>query len=522
MKRFLAIFMMCASIVGLSAAINGTEMTADKGTKAAKAATKGTKKAGTKAEAKPVEQPVREFRGAWIHTIFQKQYSRQSAAENKAYLCQQLDSLRQCGCNAIVFQVRPQADALYPSELEPWSRHLTGTAGVAPNPMWDPLKFMIDESHARGMELHAWLNPYRVTTTPDEVLPKGHLYYKHPERFVKYDGKMYFDPALKENRDFIVRVVDDIVSRYDVDAIHMDDYFYPYPKKGVDFPDDASYAKYGKGMDRGDWRRHNVNLLIEQIHKAIVARKPWVRFGISPFGIWRNKKSDPRGSDTNGLENYDALYADVTLWTSKGWVDYMLPQLYWALDHTAAPTETLAYWWNDNANGRHMYFGQCVAWTMDKPDMAPSTDPNQLAHKIRLSRELPNVQGNCWWPAYDVTRNYKGVADSLALKEQSRIALVPSYPWIDTVAPDPVGGLEISAGNRRVTLRWKAPVTSDPLQMPRFYVIYRDLEIVGVTDATSYIDTKVSPGSHTYSVSVLDRANNESTLSTVKTSIKRR
>ena len=155
MKRFFAIFMMCASIVGLSAAINGTEMTANNGTKAAKAATKGTKKAGTKAEAKPVEQPVREFRGAWIHTIFQKQYSRQSTAENKAYLCRLLDSLRLCGCNAIVFQVRPQADALYPSELEPWSRHLSGTAGVAPDPLWDPLKFMIDESHARGMELHS-------------------------------------------------------------------------------------------------------------------------------------------------------------------------------------------------------------------------------------------------------------------------------------------------------------------------------------------------------------------------------
>ena len=522
MKRFLAIFMMCACFVGLSATTNGTEMTAPKGTKAAKTAAKGTKKAVAKTAVKPVEQPVREFRGAWIHTIFQKQYSRQSTAENKAYLCQQLDSLRQCGCNAIVFQVRPQADALYPSELEPWSRHLTGTAGVAPNPMWDPLKFMIDESHARGMELHAWLNPYRVTTTPDEVLPKGHLYYQHPERFVKYDGKMYFDPALKENRDFIVRVVDDIVSRYDVDAIHMDDYFYPYPKKGVDFPDDASYAKYGKGMDRGDWRRQNVNMLIEDIHNAIVAHKPWVRFGISPFGIWRNKKSDPRGSDTNGLENYDALYADVLLWTEKGWVDYMLPQLYWALDHTAAPTETLAYWWNDNANGRHMYFGQCVAWTMDKPDMAPSTDPNQLSHKIRLSRELPNVQGNCWWPAYDVTKNYKGVADSLALKEQSRIALVPSYPWIDAVAPEAVTGLEGSAEKHDVTLRWKAPVTNDPLQVARFFVIYRDSEIVGVTDATSFIDTNVTPGSHTYSVSVLDRANNESPLSTVKTSIKRR
>ena len=464
--------------------------------------------AATKAQA--TDQPVREFRGAWIHTIFQKQYSNQTTQENKAYLRRQLDSLRLCGCNAIIFQVRPQADALYPSKLEPWSRHLTGTAGVAPSPMWDPLKFMISEAHTRGMELHAWLNPYRVTTTPGEVLPKGHIYHKHPERFVEYDGKVYFDPAFAENRDFIVRVVDDIVSRYDVDAIHMDDYFYPYPKPGVDFPDDASYALTGNGMDRGDWRRQNVNLLIEQIHKAIVARKPWVRFGISPFGIWRNKKSDPRGSNTNGLENYDALYADVTLWTRKGWVDYMLPQLYWALDHPSAPTESLAYWWNDNANGRHMYFGQCIAWTMDKPDIKPSSDPNQLAHKIRLSRQLPNVQGNCWWPAYDLTRNYRGVADSLINKEQSRIALVPSYPWIDSIAPDPVRNLKANASDSAISLHWNAPRTSDPLQVPRFYVIYRDSQIIAVTDATSFTDSHATPGRHTYSVTVLDRANNES------------
>ncbi len=464
--------------------------------------------AATKAPA--TDQPVREFRGAWIHTIFKKQYSNQTTQENKAYLRRQLDSLRLCGCNAIIFQVRPQADALYSSKLEPWSRHLTGTAGVAPSPMWDPLKFMISEAHARGMELHAWLNPYRVTTSPGEVLPKEHIYHRHPERFLEYDGKLYFDPALAENREFIVSVVDDIVSRYDVDAIHMDDYFYPYPKPGVDFPDDASYALTGNGMDRGDWRRQNVNLLIEQIHKAIVARKPWVRFGISPFGIWRNKKSDPRGSNTNGLENYDALYADVTLWTQKGWVDYMLPQLYWALDHPSAPTESLAYWWNDNANGRHMYFGQCVAWTMDKPDMKPSSDPNQLAHKIRLSRQLPNVQGNCWWPAYDLTRNYRGVADSLIHKEQSRIALVPSYPWIDSIAPDAVRNLKANASDSAISLHWNAPRTSDPLQVPRFYVIYRDSQIIAVTDATSFTDSHATPGRHTYSVTVLDRANNES------------
>lgn len=523
MKSLLVFLMMGACAVGLSAATL-PEASASAGAKSVKTeAKKGKANAATKKNhrVKSVSQPVREFRGAWMHTVFQSQYSRQSTAENKAYLCRQLDSLRLCGCNAIVFQVRPQADALYPSQLEPWSRHLTGTAGVAPSPMWDPLKFMVDEAHARGMELHAWLNPYRVTTSPGEMLPKEHIYHRHPERFLEYDGKLYFDPALAENREFIVSVVDDIVSRYDVDAIHMDDYFYPYPKKGVDFPDDASYAKTGNGMDRGDWRRQNVNMLIEEIHRAIVKRKPWVRFGISPFGIWRNKKSDPRGSYTNGLENYDGLYADVLLWTEKGWVDYMLPQLYWELEHSAASSEKLAYWWNDNANGRHMYFGQAVRKTMDKHDTGKSSDPNQLAHKILLSRELKNVQGNCWWPAYDVTKNYRGVADSLALKEQSEIALVPSYPWIDSVAPDAVGDLKATATKRNVTLRWKAPSTDDPMQVARFFVIYRDSKIVGVTDATSYIDSNVSPGTHTYAVSVLDRTNNESPLTSQKITVKR-
>lgn len=235
------------------------------------------------------ENPKREFRGAWMHTVHQGQYAKQSTAENQAYLKEQLDLLQQAGCNAVVWQIRPSADALYPSELEPWSRFLSGEAGVAPSPMWDPLQFMIDECHARGMELHAWLNPYRVTTSKDEKLADNHIYHKYPERFLTYDNKLYFDPALPENREFIIDVVKDIITRYDVDAIHMDDYFYPYPLKDVDFPDDASYAKYGNGMVRGDWRRQNVDMLIEGLHNVIAENKPWVRFGISPFGIWRNK-----------------------------------------------------------------------------------------------------------------------------------------------------------------------------------------------------------------------------------------
>ncbi len=459
-------------------------------------------------------QPRREFRGAWMHVIFQPQYKDKNPAQLQAYLRGQLDSLQATGINAILFQVRPSADALYPSRLEPWSRFLTSGGK---DPGWDPLQFMIDETHKRGMELHAWLNPYRVTTSKDEKLAPGHIYHKEPGRFVTYaDNKIYFDPGLPENRRFIEDVVMDIVSRYDVDGIHFDDYFYPYPVKGAEFPDDASYKKYGKGMKRDDWRRHNVDLLIEEIHSQIASVKPWVRFGVSPFGIWRNKKSDPRGSDTNGLQNYDALYADVLLWSQNGWVDYVIPQLYWVLDHKLASYIKLNQWWNDNANSRHMYIGQEIQKTMTTPDLPPSTEKSQLRHKIRLTREAPDIQGTCWFPAYSITKNVGGIADSLATSLQSEKALVPTYPWISSQRPAPVSSLASKNG----TLSWKAPAPQGKTGDVVRFVIYRldgdskDLDrakIIAVTPECHY--TLTAPGS--YVVTALDRVNNESDMSPI-------
>ena len=456
------------------------------------------------------KNPKREFRGAWMHTVFQDQYHSQTTEQNKKYLRDQLDKLKAAGVNAVIFQVRPQADAFYPSELEPWSRYLTD-GGKAPVPYWDPLQFMIDESHARGMELHAWLNPYRVTGSAKQLPPKSHLYYKEPKRFVRYGGQIYFDPGLPENRKFINDVVIDIVKRYDVDGIHFDDYFYPYPKKGEEFPDKTSYAKYGKGMTRGDWRRKNVDLLIEEIHDSIAATKPWVIFGVSPFGIWRNKKSDPRGSDTNGLQNYDALYADVLLWSKNGWVDYVIPQLYWELEHKAASYLTLNQWWNDNAYNRHMYIGQAVEKTMQKPDLAPSTEKSQLRHKIELTREAPNIQGTCWFPGYSITKNVGGIADSLSRDLQNEIALVPSYPWISTAKPAAVSGLASQNGK----MMWNAPAPTGTANDVVRFVIYRladnsrDLRyatIVAVTPEKSF--AVKTPG--TYVITALNRVNNES------------
>lgn len=454
------------------------------------------------------QESKREFRGAWLHTIYQTQYKKHSTAENKAYLIRQLDSLKSAGINAVIFQVRAQADAFYKSDLEPWSSYLTD-GGKAPVPFWDPLEFMVTEAHRRGMELHAWLNPYRVTTSAKQVLPKGHIALRHPERFIRYDGKLYFDPGLPENREFIGRIVDDILKRYDVDGIHLDDYFYPYPVKGKAFADDASYRKYGKGMKRDDWRRHNVDLLIEYLHKRIEAAKPWVRFGVSPFGIWRNKTSDPRGSDTRGLQNYDALYADVLLWEEKGWIDYLLPQLYWELDHQSASYLTLVEWWNANAgHKRHLYVGQDVKRTIEK---------NELMTKVELTRKADRILGNCWWPGYELTRNAGGVADSLASNYQHYPALVPQYSWIYQGTPSPVEGLKVS-GKTEIT--WDKPTVSGTAADVVRFAIYRfdDIDDIDINRSDALVDitgvaqyTAPSPGC--YVITALDRVNNESDIS---------
>lgn len=454
-----------------------------------------------------VDAQKREFRGAWLHTVFQGQYAKQSTTQNKSYLRAQLDSLKAAGVNVVVFQVRPSADAFYQSSIEPWSRFLTGTAGKAPAPFWDPLQFMIEEAHARGMELHAWLNPYRATTSKNEKLPTNHPASRHPERFVKYaDGKLYFDPGLPENRRHIVEVVSDIVERYDVDAIHFDDYFYPYPVNGQPFNDDASYKKYGDGMALDDWRRRNVDLLIEDVSEAIKGFKPWVRFGISPFGIWRNKTSDPRGSDTNGLENYDALYADVLLWAERGWIDYLAPQLYWSLDHKAAPYRVLLPWWNEaTPEPCHLYIGQDVERTMNDGELAP---------KLSMMADSHRVKGLIWWPGYSISANYASVADSISSPQiHGNFALVPSYENINAERPKRIKNLHNDHG----TLRWSAYPLKGEASDPVKYVIYRFDSPKDVDLDSSEAILAITPSSHfeiqqpgIYVVTALSRTNIES------------
>ncbi|WP_320989825.1 glycoside hydrolase family 10 protein [Bacteroides sp.] len=465
--------------------------------------------------------PKREFRGAWIQAV-NGQFRGIPTEKLKQTLIDQLNSLQGAGINAIIFQVRPEADALYASQLEPWSRFLTGVQGQAPSPYWDPMQFMIDECHKRGMEFHAWINPYRVKTSLKSELAANHLYNIHPEWFVTYNNQLYFDPALPESRRHICMVVADIVSRYDVDAIHMDDYFYPYPAKGVDFPDDASFARYGGGFtNRADWRRSNVNILIQKIHETIRGLKPWVKFGISPFGIYRNEKNDPLGSKTNGLQNYDDLYADVLLWARNGWVDYNIPQIYWQIGHPAADYETLVKWWAKNTENRPLFIGQSVMNTVQNAD-PKNPSINQLPRKMALERAYQTIGGSCQWPASAVVENAGKYRDALVQEYHKYPALVPVFDFMDDKAPGKVRKVKKVWTEDGYMLFWTAPKAKDEMDRAVQYVVYRfdGKEKVNIDDASHivaitrnnfyklpYDDGKTK---YRYVVTALDRLHNES------------
>ena len=465
--------------------------------------------------------PKREFRAAWIQSV-NGQFRGMPTEKLKQNLIGQLNSLQKAGINAIIFQVRPEADALYASRLEPWSRFLTGVQGKAPEPYWDPMQFMIDECHKRGMEFHAWINPYRTKTTLKSELAPNHVYNIHPEWFVTYGDQLYFDPALPESRRHICMVVSDIVSRYDVDAIHMDDYFYPYPIKGKDFPDDASFARFGGGFsNKGDWRRSNVNVLIKKLHETIREIKPWVKFGVSPFGIYRNESSDPLGSKTKGLQNYDDLYADVLLWAREGWIDYNIPQIYWHIGHPVADYETLVKWWARNTENRPLFIGQSVMNTVQNAD-PKNPSINQLPRKMALQRAYQTIGGSCQGPASAVVENAGKYRDALIAEYHKYPALPPVFDFMDNEAPAKVRKMKPVWTEDGYILFWTAPKYKEEMNRAVQYVVYRfnDKEKVNIDDPSHivaitrdnfyklpYEDGKTK---YRYVVTALDRLHNES------------
>ncbi len=464
--------------------------------------------------------PKREFRGAWIQCV-NGQFQGMSKERMQAELTRHLDALKRCNINVVIFQVRPEFDALYPSKLEPWSRFLTGVQGQDPG--WDPLQWMIDESHKRGMELHAWINPFRAKTKGTTRLANTHPYLLYPERYFAYGDLLVADPALPENRAYICRVAQDIVSRYDVDGLHIDDYFYPYPEAGRAIPDDASYARYKNGIqDRSEWRRYNVNLFIEQLFKTIRNTKPWVKFGISPFGIYHNARNGGKvpGSNTNGLQNYDDLYADILLWVNKGWVDYNAPQVYWEIGHAAADYDTLVKWWASFAANRPLVIGQDIERTLKAADV---NNPNnsQLAAKMNLQRFINNIDGSALWYSAALANN-PSYADALANGYHRRPALQPAMPFMDNKAPKKVKKLKAVWTSDGYMLFWTARKTKDKMQEQRWFAVYAfPAGVKADTNNPDYL-MAITPDTHyalpyeqgkekyTYVVTALDRVQNES------------
>jgi uncharacterized lipoprotein YddW (UPF0748 family) len=376
-----------------------------------------------------IAQPKVEFRGAWIATVDNIDWPSQGnfdSDDQKAEFISLLDMHQRNGLNAVIVQIRPCTDAFYPSPFEPWSEWLTGKQGIAPEPYYDPLEFMIDEAHKRGLSFHAWLNPYRAewNISANAVAP-NHITRLYPGWFVAYGGKRYFDPGNKEAQDYVVNVVKDIVKRYKVDGIHMDDYFYPYPIPRLQFPDSKSFQLYGKGLKRDDWRRSNTDSIIAKIHRVIKTEKKSCAFGISPFGVWRNIDRDRiNGSRTNGaLSNYDDLYADILKWMKKDWIDYVAPQLYWEIGHRIADFNVLIDWWDRNTYGKDCYIGLAIyragnnsAWR----------DKTQIPRQIQAIRKKANLNGIVFYSSKSFETNPNGWCDSLRNNYFKDPALAPT------------------------------------------------------------------------------------------------
>lgn len=372
-------------------------------------------------------QPQQEFRAVWIATVDNIDWPSRKALpvdSQKAEFIRLLDLHKTNGMNAVIMQVRPATDAFYPSPYEPWSEWLSGVQGKPPSPYYDPLEFMITETHKRGMEFHAWCNPYRADFNIGKAsIAPSHVTRIHPEWFLDYGGKKYFDPGNKMAQAFVEEVIRDMTERYKVDAIHFDDYFYPYRIANVEFPDSVSYKQYGSSLPKDDWRRSNVDSIIVALSRTIKQTKPWVKFGISPFGVWRNKNKDPMGSNTNaGQTNYDDLYADILLWLRNGWIDYVAPQLYWEFGHKAAPYEVLIDWWSKHTYGKHCYIGLGIYRAGSNDAWKDST---LIPRQIELLRNTPNVQGMIFFSSKTFIKNPNGWNDSLRLKYFKEPALVP-------------------------------------------------------------------------------------------------
>jgi uncharacterized lipoprotein YddW (UPF0748 family) len=476
---------------------------------------------GGKAECPGVRAPgdsaAHQLRGMWIATVENTDWpSRpgEPVERQKAEYRRLLDTARALHLNAVFFQVRPAGDAFYRSPYEPWSQWLTGTQGKDPG--YDVLRFLIQEAHKRDLELHAWFNPYRASMQSDRSkLAPGNPARQHPGWAPKYGSALWYDPGLPQVQDLVTKVVLDVVHRYDIDGVHFDDYFYPYPDSG-DFSDKATFKAYGNGFSSvAAWRRHNVDTLVQNLSGRIHQAKSWVKFGISPFGVWRNVDSDRSGSRTQALQSYDDIYADSRLWVKKGWLDYVTPQLYWPIGDPRADYQALVGWWARQVTGTgvQLSIGQ-AAYRVGED--ATWRKPAELSRHLMVNARFPAVRGDVYFSARDIMSNRLGFVTRLRKDHYQRPAIVPVIPKLGGAAPPSPTGVQATVGGTSAVVRWQgAGATS--------YAVYRvagrgaacapvdPKNLLVTVRATEVTDTTVKPGAtYTYYVTALDRLHHES------------
>ena len=467
------------------------------------------------------QHPKREFRAAWIATVANLDWptsNHLTVEQQKSSLIKLLDQLKAAGINAVVFQVRSECDAMYASNYEPWSYWLTGIQGKAPSPYYDPLEFAIKEAHKRGMELHAWFNPYRAERSVGRYsLAPNHPAVKHPEWIIRIGNLKILDPGIPAVREYVKDVIMDVVNRYDVDGVHFDDYFYPYPPNNITSEDNSTFNTYPNGFTNiDDWRRNNVNLLIKMVHEAIDSVKPWVKFGISPFGIWR--PGNPPG--IIGMDAYSEIYCDPLAWLKAKTVDYLSPQLYWKIGGNQDYSKLLP-WWGSKINGRHLYPGQAL-YRVSQSGWSSAEIPNQ----IKINRSVPQCEGSIFFRALNVPENPRGVTDSLKNYYYRYPSLMPVMSWKDSIPPEAPQMLAFKRipGKAVSGLVWDKPPEAADGDTAYHYVVYNfytsgmgpvDFEsgenINAITVTNSYVPARSTGEAPRYfAVSALDRINNES------------
>ncbi len=456
----------------------------------------------------------REFRGVWVASVANIDWPSRPGlpvAEQQAELLAILDRAQGMRLNAVLLQVRPAGDALYASSLEPWSEYLTGRQGVAPSPLWDPLAFAVTESHARGLELHAWFNPYRAKDPSSKsAYAPAHLAVRRPSLVKRYGRYSWMDPGSDEVRQHTTRVILDVVQRYDVDGVHIDDYFYPYPERNpqgrlIPFPDDETYNRYRMGggtLTRDAWRRRNVDQLVQELHREIHAAKPWVKFGVSPFGIWR--PGEPAG--IQGFDAFDGIYADARRWLHEGWVDYLAPQLYWPIGARAQSYPVLLKWWGEqNRHDRHLWPGNFTSRVATRPEW-PATE---LLAQITATRADRTATGNIHFSMAALMKNQGGVADAMTRQLYARTALVPASPWLAGRAPSaPTVVLGTDAAQRSIVC--VAPALADSATgAPRWWIMHVKRGAEWTSDVVPAAVTRWSLGmtvrAESVAVSAVDR-----------------